>query len=103
MNNIKKLALGLLVAAFAFGFSAFTNPKAEQVKKLDGEQVGYLGPNNWILAPEADENNTWECIMQTSPVCTGHLKSGAIPNPDGSYNDSDVDYTAQTNRKFVEN
>lgn len=33
MNNIKKLALGLLVAACAFGFSAFTSKTA--VKKTN--------------------------------------------------------------------
>ena len=30
MNNIKKLALGLLVAAFAFGFSAFTSTNSNK-------------------------------------------------------------------------
>jgi len=41
MNNIKKLALGLLVAAFAFGFSAFKSTNL----KLDPQWV-YVQTDN---------------------------------------------------------
>lgn len=50
MNNIKKLALGLLVAAFAFGFSAFTNKSISTTGSLTSD---WYAPIDEEMDPES--------------------------------------------------
>jgi|SRR5258708_7217385 hypothetical protein len=88
MNNIKKIALGLLVGAMAIGFSAFTNATAKKSSgaftiwyyTLGSDQqtytrVGTSGP---------DENN---CVSAQSPKCVigfssdkgAHVNANSLP------------------------
>lgn|SRR5690606_32367536 len=96
-SKIKKAIFGMMMAALTIGFSAFTY----QMKPADGELVGRLGPDNWVLINPAEEGITWECLP-TGEVCTGTLKEDAMPNEDGTYNDSEVDYpTEPQNEHFA--
>lgn len=90
-SKIKKAVFGMMAAALTIGFSAFTTANS---KHVDGELAGREAPNRWVLIDPAEEGITWECLP-TGQVCTGTLKEGAMPNEDGSYNDSEVDYPSE--------
>jgi hypothetical protein len=64
MKNFKQLALGLLVGALAIGFSAFTNAKHVNHKKVDMQWYQYTGtvqdaahalnPDNYLSPVEGE-------------------------------------------------
>lgn len=95
---MKKIILGLAIVAMAAATSAFTDATMNATKNLDNEQVGYLGQDNWVLAPPSEENSSWKC-SQNGTQCLGTLKDGAMPQTDGSYLDDDVEPISD-NRKF---
>lgn len=90
-SKIKKAVFGMMAAALTIGFSAFTTGNS---KHMDGELAGREAPNRWVLIDPAEEGITWECLP-TGQVCTGTLKEDAMPNEDGTYNDSEVDYPSE--------
>lgn len=83
MNNLKKLALGLLVGAIAIGFSAFkSSEKAKFAQEvfynISGTQSNIA--SNYVYRPDGD------CSPASLKVCsatwnyTGTLTEGANPN-----------------------
>lgn len=83
MNNLKKLALGLLVSAMAIGFSAFkTSEKAKFAQEVFYNISG--APNNiasnYVYRPDG------ACALNTLKKCsatwnyTGTLSEGDNPN-----------------------
>jgi len=97
-SKIKKAIFGMMVAAVTIGFSAFTTVSS---KHMDGELVGRLAPNRWIIVDPNDKEDTWDCFS-TGDVCTGTLKEDAMPNEDGTYNDSEVDYPSEPQDEHFE-
>src|SRR5690606_38624936 len=68
-SKIKKAIFGMTMAALTLGFSAFT---AAHSKHMDGELVGRIAPNQWVIIEPDEEGTTWECLP-TGQVCTGTL------------------------------
>lgn len=101
MNNIKKIALGLLIAAFAFGFSAFKNqapvqkaPKAAGAMLITGDFIVQSATNVFrdyqLMTPptdgDCDGSASKDCIYEVTPL--GKLN---IPTePTGGYTDTQV-------------
>ncbi len=83
MNNIKKLALGLLVAAFAFGFSAF---KSEH---KSGYTFYYSGPDLSVSAVETESNWIYdeddnECSAINDQACSIRINDVTLIDFSGS-------------------
>lgn len=86
---MKKVILGIAAAIAAIvSASAFTTINEE------GELVGKLGTNQWILIDPEEQGLTWDCY-DTGSVCTGTLKAGATPDMSGHYADNEVNPTLE--------
>lgn len=90
MNNIKKLALGLLVATFAFGFSAFSNVQQDVYEfRYYGVADNISGTEfHWqSAAPDLQEVT---CEDTPSGACIISTPSATPPSddsmPSGLYN-----------------
>lgn len=87
MNNIKKTGLGLLVAALAFGFSAFTNRKATNKYRYyrtnlsfpANDYRGYTYYAGDHCAPSGDFCSAMWDVGSTVPA------EGSTPPSGGSY------------------
>lgn len=106
MVRIKKYGKLLLgVATIAVGAGMAQYAQAQKASKLATKQttmVGKYGTNDWRIVNPADEGTTWEC-RPSGDFCTSNLKPGATPNPDGSYNDSQVNIPSESqNQHFVD-
>lgn len=81
---MKKVFFGIAVAIAAVSASAFTINNQEE-----GERVGKLGTDQWVIVFDEDQGLTWDCFSGGT-VCKGTLKSGATPDMSGYYSDSEV-------------
>jgi len=97
-SKIKKAVFGMMMAALTIGFSAYT--VANQMHR-EGETVGLEEPNKWVIVDPEERGKTWDCFP-TGEVCLGTLKEGAMPNPDGSYSNSQVDYPSETQNEHFQ-
>lgn len=86
---MKKVILDIAVAVAALSVSAFTTINGN-FKSEEGETVGKLGTNQWVIVPEEEQGLTWDCYSGGS-VCKGVLKLGATPDSNGYYSDNEVD------------
>ncbi len=82
---MKKVILGIAAAIAAICASAFTTTN----NKIEGERVGKLGTDEWVIVLDEEQGLTWDCFS-TGSVCKGTLKSGATPDMSGFYSDSEV-------------
>jgi len=77
MNNIKKLALGLLVAAFAFGFSAF-----KSAQKVDEVRYVQTDTDLWEKVDPAVYNSSF-CEDDSEKACF-YLQNTSDPTDHGA-------------------
>lgn len=81
---MKKIILGIAAAVAAISASAFTTINDEE-----GETVGKLGTDQWVIVDPDEQGLTWDCFSGGT-VCKGTLKAGATPDMSGFYSDSEV-------------
>ncbi|WP_153846077.1 hypothetical protein [Sphingobacterium paramultivorum] len=103
IRNYGKVLLGVATLAAGAGLAQYA--QAQKASKLATKQttmVGKYGTNDWRIVNPADEGSTWTC-ESSGDFCTSNLKPGATPNPDGSYNDSQVNIPSESqNRHLVD-
>jgi len=82
MNNIKKTGLGLLVAALAFGFSAFTTVRTGTIVTYYKTSTTYPNAND----PRGYVYYEEDRCEQGGGLCTAQwdIGSNAIPTIDGA-------------------
>jgi hypothetical protein len=88
---MKKVILGIAIAIAAISASAFTTINDD----YEGELVGKLGTNQWVLIDPQEQGLTWDCF-DGGTVCTGTLKAGATPDMSGYFSDSEVNQTMES-------
>lgn len=88
---MKKVILGIAVAIAAISASAFTTISDDE----EGELVGKVNTNQWVIVIEEDQGITWDCFTGGT-VCKGTLKAGASPDMGGFYSDSEVNPIMET-------
>ncbi|MEN5435444.1 hypothetical protein ABE545_17545 [Sphingobacterium faecium] len=100
LKNFTKVLLGVAVLGAGAGASIATANMKSNTKQTT--MVGKYGTNDWRIVNPSDEGTTWEC-RPTGDVCTSNLKPNATPNPDGSYNDSEVNIPSESqNQHFAD-
>ncbi len=82
---MKKVTFGIAVTIAAISASAFTTTN----NKFEGEVVGKLSTNQWLIVLPEEQGDTWDCFVGGS-ACIGTLKPGATPDMSGYYSDSEV-------------
>ncbi len=82
---MKKAFFGIAVAIAALCASAFTTINY----KNEGELVGKLDTDLWMLVDPMEQGITWDCF-DTGTECIGTLKAGATPDMSGYYADNEV-------------
>lgn len=101
MNNIKKIALGLLIAAFAFGFSAFTNqapikkaPRAAGAMLVTGDFIVQSATNVFRDYTLPTPPNTTNCLGSAAKDCVYEVtmlgKANIPAEPGGGYTDTQI-------------
>nr|WP_294877180.1 hypothetical protein [uncultured Pedobacter sp.] len=82
MNNIKKAALGILVAGLAFGFSAFTTIKQSSIVRYYKVSTTYPEPNN----PGGYSYYSGDRCEPAGVVCSAKWNIGlnTVPTVDGT-------------------
>jgi len=82
MNNIKKAALGVLIAGFAFGFSAFTTIKQSSIVRYYKVNNNYPELNN----PAGYSYYSGDRCEPTGVVCSAKWNIGinTVPTVDGT-------------------
>ena len=82
---MKKVILGIAAAIAAISASAFTTINDDN----EGETVGKLGTNQWVIVLDEEQGLTWDCYAGGS-VCKGTLNANATPDMSGYYADNEV-------------
>lgn len=97
VKNFATVLLGIAVLGTGAGIAANADIKADAKQTT---MVGKLDTDQWVVINPAEENETWRCA-DGNDVCSGTLKPNATPNPDGSYNDSEVNFSpSPQNQQF---
>ncbi|NQX56402.1 hypothetical protein HQN86_22480 [Pedobacter panaciterrae] len=82
MNNIKKAALGVLIAGFAFGFSAFTTFKRANAVLYYKVDIAYPLPDD----PRGYYYYSGDRCEANGPVCSAlwDIGTNMVPVADGT-------------------
>ncbi len=102
MTNLKKMALGLLVAVLAVGFSAFTSAKQIQQAKFVNYYYGWDGIEYRLIGTMPELQNCVAgdqvCVKtldtEDTPPATISLQDAEnLPSPPGAEDESQFDFS----------
>lgn len=80
MNNLKKVALGLVVMLMAFGFSAFTNETTERYVYKNTSDLNINDVSSWELesnlpTPTCENSFELPCVIEISEPLEDFLQN----------------------------